>query len=482
VDWAQLRHQDLASAPFYLRGDIAPGLGDMQAAMYDPTGQHTGVVFATDGRVVNAVTGVVAGANVTVARTGVVVVVSCPSGGIGPQGPQGSAGTNGLNGTNGTAGPMGPPGTNGINGTNGAPGAPGPQGPSGSNGTNGSAAIISSITATNVPVGGSATVTNTGSATNATFVIGVPVGATGAQGIPGVVDYTVKINAATNSDYAVTVTGSQSNLIAAAVTPAQLVFTNTINSNTAAIAGLLPLSGGTITGDVLTGHRIILSDITGATGEVDFAYSLTHDRMYNVGGSVVHPLIGLFLGTSDTLAQQWTETNVTFFARARMNVSGFDMGAMPINNSIYSGDGNGLTNLPTLPYAAAELATTVSNNTATIGTNTAAIAALQSAYQTIYTNTFVASPATNVISCTNGYHQYLLVTATCQIGVPYIAYNESHSVRLDLDAGNYSVTWLNSNVVTCAGFTNGILGSTAILWDCPMNNTNFWYKYSLPQQ
>jgi hypothetical protein len=79
-------------------------------------------------------------------------------GAAGPQGPQGPKGDKGE------------PGTNGTNGTNGA---------------NGTAATISVGTTSTLSPGSSATVSNTGTPTNATFDFGIPQGATGPQGPSG---------------------------------------------------------------------------------------------------------------------------------------------------------------------------------------------------------------------------------------------------------------------------------------------------------
>ena len=97
--------------------------------------------------------------------------------------PAGTVWTNGtvvLIGTNVAAGPQGPQGVQGPMGTNGAPGATGPQGPAGSNGV---------------------------------------AGAQGPQGIqgPAGADGAASTVFSTNATYAVTVTGTQSNLIAGAV-------------------------------------------------------------------------------------------------------------------------------------------------------------------------------------------------------------------------------------------------------------------------
>ncbi len=70
-----------------------------------------------------------------------------------------------------------------------SPGPAGPAGSNGTNGTNGTAATIAAGTTTTLSPGSSASVTNSGSSSAATFDFGIPAGqtgATGATGAPGV--------------------------------------------------------------------------------------------------------------------------------------------------------------------------------------------------------------------------------------------------------------------------------------------------------
>ena len=98
------------------------------------------------------------------------------TGATGERGPQGEKGDTGEKGATGDRGLQGEQGPQGVKGDTGA------QGPTGPTGT---AAIISSVSATTLAAGATATVTMGGTDSNRTFLFGIPQGATGAQGLKG---------------------------------------------------------------------------------------------------------------------------------------------------------------------------------------------------------------------------------------------------------------------------------------------------------
>lgn len=101
----------------------------------------------------------------------------------GPQGPQGPEGPQGPQGPQGVAGPVGETGQTGPRGLQGE------QGPAGADGVS---ATISIGSVSTLPAGSPATVTNTGTATNAILNFGIPQGPQGssadALSMPTVVD------------------------------------------------------------------------------------------------------------------------------------------------------------------------------------------------------------------------------------------------------------------------------------------------------
>lgn len=99
------------------------------------------------------------------------------TGAVGPTGPQGPIGLTGATGAastvagpTGAQGPTGPTGPQGVAGTN------------GTNGTNGAAATIAVGTTTTGAAGSSASVTNSGTSSAATFNFTIPQGVAGANG------------------------------------------------------------------------------------------------------------------------------------------------------------------------------------------------------------------------------------------------------------------------------------------------------------
>lgn len=98
---------------------------------------------------------------------------------IGPPGPQGATGPQGIPGATGPAGPQGPQGPPGPQGPAGPQGSQGPQGNPGPQGIQGLAATVNVGTVTTLAPGAAATVTNSGTASNAIFNFGIPRGADG---------------------------------------------------------------------------------------------------------------------------------------------------------------------------------------------------------------------------------------------------------------------------------------------------------------
>lgn len=116
------------------------------------------------------------------------------TGATGPKGDTGATGAKGDTGAQGATGPQGEKGDTGEKGATGDRGLQGEQGPQGvkgdtgaqgPTGPTGSAAIISSVSATTLAAGATATVTMGGTESNRTFLFGIPQGATGAQGQKG---------------------------------------------------------------------------------------------------------------------------------------------------------------------------------------------------------------------------------------------------------------------------------------------------------
>ena len=106
----------------------------------------------------------------------------------GPQGPKGDTGERGLQGIKGEKGDTGEKGATGdrgLQGEQGPQGVKGDTGAQGPTGPTGTAAIISSVSATTLAAGATATVTMGGTDSNRTFLFGIPQGATGAQGLKG---------------------------------------------------------------------------------------------------------------------------------------------------------------------------------------------------------------------------------------------------------------------------------------------------------
>jgi hypothetical protein len=98
------------------------------------------------------------------------------TGATGPQGPAGATGATGAKGATGAAGATGATGSQGPQGIQGL------KGDTGNTGANGTAATVAVGTVTTGGAGSSATVTNSGTSTNATLNFSIPQGAAGANG------------------------------------------------------------------------------------------------------------------------------------------------------------------------------------------------------------------------------------------------------------------------------------------------------------
>lgn len=107
-----------------------------------------------------------------------------------PKGDKGDTGEQGPTGATGETGPQGPQGEQGPRGETGAQGPEGPQGPTGETGARGPQGVkgdtstITIGTTTTLPAGSDATVTNTGTSTDAIFNFGIPRGADSGYTLP----------------------------------------------------------------------------------------------------------------------------------------------------------------------------------------------------------------------------------------------------------------------------------------------------------
>ena len=115
-------------------------------------------------------------------------------GATGEQGPKGETGATGAKGNTGERGPQGEKGDTGEKGATGERGPQGEQGPQGQKGDTGAqgptgptgtAAVISSVSATTLAAGATATVSMGGNESNRTFLFGIPQGLKGDTGPTG---------------------------------------------------------------------------------------------------------------------------------------------------------------------------------------------------------------------------------------------------------------------------------------------------------
>ena len=115
-------------------------------------------------------------------------------GATGEQGPKGETGATGAKGDTGERGPQGEKGDTGEKGATGERGPQGEQGPQGQKGDTGAqgptgptgtAAVISSVLATTLAAGATATVSMGGNESNRTFLFGIPQGLKGDTGPTG---------------------------------------------------------------------------------------------------------------------------------------------------------------------------------------------------------------------------------------------------------------------------------------------------------
>ena len=109
----------------------------------------------------------------------------CRRGPAGPRGPMGPIGPAGPRGPVGPIGPAGPWGPQGPKGDTGPIGPAGPQGPTGAAGPAGTPATVTIGTVSTDAPGTNASVTNSGSDSNAVFNFVIPAGAAGAAGPQG---------------------------------------------------------------------------------------------------------------------------------------------------------------------------------------------------------------------------------------------------------------------------------------------------------
>ena len=128
------------------------------------------------------------------------------TGPAGPRGPMGYTGPAGARGPVGPIGPAGPWGPQGPKGDTGPVGPAGPQGPTGAAGPAGTPATVTIGTVSTGAPGTNASVTNSGSDSNAVFNFVIPAGATGAAGPQGPKGDTGTVTPAAAVDDAVTTT------------------------------------------------------------------------------------------------------------------------------------------------------------------------------------------------------------------------------------------------------------------------------------
>lgn len=121
-----------------------------------------------------------------------------------PKGQKGDKGDPGVQGEKGDKGDKGDPGTQGEKGDTGEQGIKGDKGDkgekgdTGSKGDKGDGATITIGTVTTGAAGTSASVTNTGTSSDAVFNFIIPRGDKGEQGVPGTTDYNDLTNKPTN--------------------------------------------------------------------------------------------------------------------------------------------------------------------------------------------------------------------------------------------------------------------------------------------
>jgi len=101
------------------------------------------------------------------------------------KGDTGATGATGTAGATGAKGAVGDTGPQGATGSTGSTGPQGPQGPQGAQGDSGSAATVTVGSTTTGLAGSNASVSNSGSSSQATFNFTIPRGATGATGAQG---------------------------------------------------------------------------------------------------------------------------------------------------------------------------------------------------------------------------------------------------------------------------------------------------------
>ena len=141
--------------------------------------------------IINIETNVSSGPNVESSITTGMNITDVGIGGPrGEKGDKGDAGSQGAKGDTGATGPQGPQGIQGEKGEKGDTGDTGPQGPQGEKGAQGPQGVkgetstITIGTTTTLPAGSDATVTNTGTSTDAIFNFGIPRGADSGYTLP----------------------------------------------------------------------------------------------------------------------------------------------------------------------------------------------------------------------------------------------------------------------------------------------------------
>lgn len=198
------------------------------------------------------------------------VVSKGDAGATGAAGPTGSAGAKGAEGD---LGPQGPTGATGSSGSQ------GPQGPKGIQGDAGSSATVAVGSTTTGSAGSSASVSNSGSSSQATFNFTIPRGATGATGAQGATGPQGS-QGATGPQGSTGAAGSQGSNGTAATIAVGSVSTG-LPGSSASVTNAGSSSSATLNFAIPRGD-------TGATGEITWKGGWSNSTVYGVNEAVYY--------------------------------------------------------------------------------------------------------------------------------------------------------------------------------------------------
>ncbi len=198
------------------------------------------------------------------------VVSKGDAGATGAAGPTGSAG---VKGAEGDTGPQGPTGATGSSGSQ------GPQGPKGIQGDAGSSATVAVGSTTTGSAGSSASVSNSGSSSQATFNFTIPRGATGATGAQGATGPQGS-QGATGPQGSTGAAGSQGSNGTAATIAVGSVSTG-LPGSSASVTNAGSSSSATLNFAIPRGD-------TGATGEITWKGGWSNSTVYGVNEAVYY--------------------------------------------------------------------------------------------------------------------------------------------------------------------------------------------------